>query len=109
LSGLIEIDSESHDIDPSDDSMIQMKKIKRHDWASAVLFSVGLSCLLCVYGATAQDVPVAGPNPVSALVQPWVDKNMIPGALVFLGTRDEVKDVEFIGYQDISRIQAEGR
>jgi hypothetical protein len=48
------------------------------------MFSAALFFLLRADGADAQDVHAADANPVVALVQPWVDKNMIPGALVFL-------------------------
>ena len=51
------------------------------------------TCGLMVGSALAQDVAAAKASSVVRLVQLWVDKNQIPGALVYIGNRDKITDV----------------
>jgi len=44
----------------------------------------------------------AGPKPVAAKLQPFVDSHVLAGAVTLVATRDKVLDLETVGYADVA-------
>jgi CubicO group peptidase (beta-lactamase class C family) len=78
-----------------------MSRKKRGHAAGRVLLALLLSLLLLDSGARAEETyPSSGG--LTAKLQPFVDEGAMAGAVMLVGTRDKILDLEAVGYSDLA-------
>ncbi|MGD0089696.1 MAG: serine hydrolase domain-containing protein [Planctomycetota bacterium] len=61
-------------------------------------------CLLTVSSCAAEEqpAPAAAPHSIAALLQPFVDRHVLAGAVTLVATKDKVLSLEAVGFADIA-------
>lgn len=60
-------------------------------------------CLLLPLSGLAADAPYPSDGGLAAKIQPFVDKNNIPGAVLLVADKDKILDLETVGYSDVDK------
>src|SRR5262245_32192344 len=77
-----------------------MKSIFLHrSFLILLSFVVGLLAPLLAF---TDDAPSASANSVAAVLQPFVDRHALAGAVVLVGDKDKVLSLEAVGFADVA-------